>query len=181
MSGNVKDIDLNQFAYNPKPSLSHPTAPQTPKPAGNQNMAPQNYYTPQVGKSRLTKFLTTPQNPQGNQSYSCQIGGDRSDDLDLERCFNDDDYIDEMGDANVDERWTNNESKRNLDVTGEMPGYCQDDYGKEVNGRAGIEEESHLNNGNNFNVNMDWPELEMYQKKREENLEGTVCMYSTQD
>ncbi|XP_071159837.1 probable ATP-dependent DNA helicase HFM1 [Mytilus edulis] len=171
MSGNVKDIDLNQFAYNPNPSLSHPTVPQTPKPARNQNMASQNYYTPQVGKSRLNTFLTTPQNPQGNQSYNCQIGGDRSDDLDLERCFNDDDYIDEMGDANVDERWAKNESKRNLCVNGEISGYCQDDYGKEVNGRAGIEEDIHLNNGNNFDVNMDWPELEMYQKKREENLE----------
>ncbi|CAC5418729.1 HFM1 [Mytilus coruscus] len=171
LSGNVKDIDLNQFAYNPKPSLPHPSAPQTPKPARNQNMVSQNYYTPQEGKSRLTKFLTTPQNSQGNQKYSWQIGGDKSDDLDLERCFSDDDYIDEMGDANIDERWAKNESKRNVDVTGEMSGYCQDDYGKEVNGRVGIEEDSHLNNRNNYDVDMDWPELDMYQKKREENLE----------
>ncbi|CAC5418727.1 HFM1 [Mytilus coruscus] len=167
---------LSYFPETPKkkrlmPSLPHPSAPQTPKPARNQNMVSQNYYTPQEGKSRLTKFLTTPQNSQGNQKYSWQIGGDKSDDLDLERCFSDDDYIDEMGDANIDERWAKNESKRNVDVTGEMSGYCQDDYGKEVNGRVGIEEDSHLNNRNNYDVDMDWPELDMYQKKREENLE----------
>lgn len=182
-SSNLKDIDLNQFAYNPKSSIPCPI-PTTPKTASRATPLKHQYFTPPTNKAGLSSSSYIAK--QKRLDDDCQM---IEDDVDFEE-----DFVDEMGDerypdANasfkqVDGKQSSfdsfmpnsNAGKFGYEVVNERE--CKDQNQNDIgSGMSGMEEKMKNENGlkkdDRCGINMDWPELDIYQRKRKEFGEGT--------
>lgn len=190
MSGNIKDIDLNQFAYNRRTDSLPGSAPPTSDQGTSTNTFQQRDYTPEIYNNNdkssrngnlqsyiFDRSMATPQKHQRNSDVEYEVIDDWKD-LDLETDFIDNEFQ-EMGNETLSEKWQQNQRQRNTEIDSKL--YVDNNKtsdcelvqygGNQVNNDNKVDS-TRSGMGGNCCTNTDWTELDMYQKRREQLFEG---------
>ena len=189
MSGNIKNIDLNQFAYNRRTVSLPGSVPPTSDQGTSANTFQQRDYTPEIYNNNdkssrngnlqsynFDRSMATPQKHQRNSDVECEVIDDWKD-LDLETDFIDNEFQ-EMGDEPLSEKWQQN-FQRNTEIDSKLyvdnskTSDCElDQYGgNQINYDTKLDS-TRSRKGGKCCTNTDWTELDMYQKRREQLYEG---------
>ena len=192
MSGNIKDIDLNQFAYNRRTDSLPGSAPPTSDQGTSTNTFQQRDYTPEIYNNNnkssrngnlqsynFDRSMATSQIHQGNSDVECEVIDDWKD-LDLETDFIENEFQ-EMGNETLSEKWQQNQRQRNTEIDSKL--YVDNNKtsdcelvqygGNKVNYDNKVDS-TRSGMGGNCRTNTDWTELDMYQKRREQLFEGDI-------